>query len=330
MSAVLLTRKLSICASITAVLIGAIVQSAAAQPVVFSTGFEYSGGEPVIGLDAANLNSADGQIGTFSGTLPFGNGNNPGTEFMGLQTHGGPNQSSRILLADRGLADGSFFANLAGTIPVDGATVSMEVGTRRSAGDLAVAHEKDYDIIGLDGAGNESFHLRVSAHSGDLAGEVERLGVISDAGSTLTWDLPTVVGDDADGDLTSDRYRRGNVAVLDLTLEDDGFFVSLENFRVDADTGADVSNAYTTAKVPYNGLASELARIEFTFQGAFEVNGVDQSDDSSFQGGYALDNIQVTGVPEPNSVALAVIFAAGMFVKTRTRIVSPWRVPLQS
>lgn len=315
MSTFLLVRMPSICAATTLVLVGTIFHTATAQQVVFNTGFEYSGGEPVVGTDAANINGADGQIGTFSGMLPFGDGNNSGTEFIGFQTHGGPNQSSRILLADRPLADGSFFANMASTIPIDGATVSFEVGTRRSAGDLAVAHEKDYDIIGLDGSGNESFHLRVSAHSGDLAGEAERLGIVSDAGGTLTWDLPTVLGDDADGDLTSDRYRNGNIAVIDLALEDDGFIVSLENFRPDPDT-----NAYTTAKLPYNGSATELAKIEFTFQGAFEINGVDQTDDNSYRSGYALDNIRVTGVPEPNSLALGLIAAGGLLARRRKRI----------
>ena len=314
------TRFRSICAVAAAALIGVVVSTATAQVVVFNTGFEYSGGEPVIGMDAANINGADGQIGTFSGAIPFGDGNNPDPEFMGFQTHGGPNQSSRILLADRPLADGSFFADMASTIPVDGATVSFELGTRRSAGDLAVAHEKDYDIIGLDGSGNESFHLRISAHSGDLTGERERLGVISDNGGTLTWDLPTLIGNDADGDLPSDRYRRGNIAIINMDLEDDGFFLSLQNFRIDPDTGNDVSNSYSTDKLPYNGLAAELAQIEFTFPGAFLVNGVDTTDDSSFQGGYALDNILVTGVPEPTSVALSLLAAVGLLALPRTRI----------
>ena len=314
-----------VCAILTAILMGGVVQTASAQ-VVFDTGFEYSGGEPVVGLDAANINGADGQIGTFSGDLPFGDGNNSGPEFIGFQTHGGPNQGSRVLLADRPLADGSFFANLASTIPVDGATVSFEVGTRRTNGDSAPAgseREKDYEIIGWDGAGNESFHLYVSAYSGTgLPGEAERLGVVSDSGGTTTFDLPTVVGDDADGDLPGDRYRRGNVAIINMTLEDDGFFVDFENFRQDADNNnADISNAYTTAKLPYNGSATELSRIEFTFAGGFEVNGVDQSADRNFQGGYALDNIRVTGVPEPNTIVLALIAVAGMLARSGSRVI---------
>ena len=307
--------------TLAALILAGLAGELAAQGVAFRTRFEYTGGvsaEPTIGLDAANLNGANGQIGTFSGDLPFGDGNNPDPQFMGLQTHGGPNQSSRILLADRPLADGSFFANLVAPISVDRAKVSVEVGTRRSAGDLQTAHEKDYDIVGLDGSGNESFRLRVSAHSGDLTGEVARLGVVSDNGSTVTWDLPTVVGDDADGDLTSDRFRRGNIAAIDLKLESDGFTVMFENFRVN-NAGDDLSNSYTTAKLPYNGPATELSRIEFTYAGAFLVNGIDQDDDSSFQSGYALDNI-VVGVPEPVAGALVVFAAGAMLLGCRGRL----------
>jgi hypothetical protein len=316
MSPVLQTRKPSVLAVLTAIIVTAIwvgttVPSATAQLVVFDTGFEYSGGEPAIGSDAANLNGADGQIGTFSGALPFGNGAfNP--DLMGFDDHGGPNQTSRILYVDRPLADGSFFAELASTIPVDGATVSFEVGTRRSAGDLIVAHEKDYDIIGWDGGGNESFHLRVSAHSGDLAGEVQRIGVISDAGGTLNWDLQTVVGDDADLDLdsTGGSFNRGHVGVLNLTLGASGYVLDFENFST-----RNTPNAYTTDVLPYNGAASELARIEFTFAGDFDAN---DPGSTSRQGGYVLDNIHVALVPEPHSLALALIAAAGMFVRVRT------------
>jgi hypothetical protein len=38
--------------------------------VAFQSGFEYPDGFPAIGLDARNLNGADGQLGSFSGVLP--------------------------------------------------------------------------------------------------------------------------------------------------------------------------------------------------------------------------------------------------------------------
>lgn len=323
MGNVLLSRVSSLTAVVTAVLVGALVQSASAELVVFNTGFEYSAGEPVVGQDAANLNGADGQIGTFSGTLPFGDGSNGGTEFMGFKDHGGPNQGSRILFADRALADGSFFANLDSTIPVDGAAVSFELGTRRSSGTNGREHVKDYDIIGWDGSGNKSFHLRISADSDDedpidTVGERMRVGVVSNTGSTVTWDLPTVIGDDADFDMenTGGKFNRGQIAEFNLTLGDNGFVLDFENFSTQL-----TPNAYTTDVLPYDGPATELTKIEITFQGAFQVNGVDQTDDNSFRSGYALDNIRVTSVPEPHSIALAVIATAGMFVRRRIRIV---------
>ena len=281
-----------------------------ADDIFFRTRFEYAGGEPTIGQDAANLNGANGQIGTFSGAIPFGNGNaHPDDpELMGFVTHGGPNQSSRLLLIDRPIADGVFSANLAKPAPVDGTKVSFEVGTRRSAGDIAVAREKDYDIIGYDAGGNESFHLRVSAHSGDLTGEVMRLGVVSDNGGTVTWDLPTVIGDDADLDLdsTGGSFNRGHVAVVDLALRSDGFVVDFENFST-----RNTPNSYTTAILPYNGSATELTRIEFTLPG-----DITDPNNTSVQGGYVLDNI-IVSVPEPGSVVLGLIAAAGLFVGRR-------------
>ena len=330
MCAVGLYRRLSVFAVVTTFLLGVTIYPATAQ-VVFFTGFEYPGGEagePSVDFDAANLNGAIDQIGTFSGDLPFGDGNNASSndpQFMGFGTHGGPNQNSRVMLGDRPLRDGSFFANLASTIPVDGARVSFELGTRRTNGDTAPAgseREKDYEIIGWDSSGNESFHLYISAFSGDsMPGEAERLGVVSGAGSTIDFDLDTVQGDDADGDLPGDRHRRGNVAIIDMTLEDDGFFIDFENFRQDPDNNnADISNAYTTAKLPYNGPATELSKIEFTFAGGFEVAGAgDQSLDRNFQGGYALDNIRVALVPEPNSAVLALIAAVGTCARARRR-----------
>lgn len=333
MITVLLTRKPSISAVFTAVLItaamvtaigvGTMVQSATAQ-VVFDSGFEYSGGEPTVGTDAANLNGADGQIGTFSGTLPIGDGSNPGIELMGFDDHGGPNpNNSRILFVDRAVADGSFFANLASTIPVDNANVSFELGTRRSSGTKGRQHVKDYDIIGWDGSGNESFHLRISANSEDddpvdTVGARMRVGNVSDAGGTVTWDLPTVVGADADFDMenTGGSFNRGHIATFNLSLGDTGYVLDWENFSTRMDP-----NAYTTAELPYNGPATELAKIEITFQGAFEANGVDQTDDNSFRSGYALDNLRVALVPEPHSVALALMATAGMFLRRRRRIV---------
>lgn len=313
MSTVRLFRIASFYAIIMATAFGVLCSMTNAQTVVFNTGFEYSGGEPTIGMDAANLNGADGQIGTFSGTLPFGNGDHS-TDLMGFEDNGGPNNFSRLLEVDRPLADGFFTAELSQTIPVDGARVSFEVGTRRSAGTAGIEHVKDYDIIGLDGAGNESFHVRVSAHSGDLAGEVQRLGVLSNGGATLTWDLPTIVGDDADGDLdsTGGGHNRGYNAAVELILGATGYQIDFENFFTS--NRNPTPNAYLTDVLPYNESATELAEVRFTFAG-----GIDPNDpgSTSLQSGYALDNIRVALVPEPNTVVLALIATLGIFTRTR-------------
>ncbi len=309
-------KKLSFYVLVVAAFVGAGIQPATSQ-VVFNTGFEYSGGEPTIGFDAANLNGADGQIGTFSGTLPFGNGDHS-TDLMGFEDNGGPNNFSRLLEVDRPLESGFFTAELSQTIPLEGARVSFEVGTRRSAGTTGIEHVKDYDIIGLDGAGNESFHVRVSAHSGDLTGEVQRLGVLSNSGATLEWDLPTLVGDDADGDLdnTGGSHNRGFNAAVNLILGANGFQIDFENFFTS--NRNPTPNAYLTDVLPYNESATELAEVRFTFAG-----GIDPSDPSStsFQSGYALDNIKVELIPEPSSAALALFAAVALYAKTRRRSV---------
>lgn len=313
MNTVWLFRKSLFNATVVAITFGVLCSMSTAQTVVFNTGFEYSGGEPAIGMEAANLNGADGQIGTFSGALPFGNGDHS-TDLMGFEDNGGPNNFSRLLEVDRPLADGFFTAELSQTIPVDGARVSFEVGTRRSAGTTGIEHVKDYDIIGLDGSGNESFHVRVSAHSGDLAGEVQRLGVLSNGGATLTWDLPTIVGDDADGDLdsTGGGHNRGFNATVELILGATGFQIDFENYFTS--NRNPTPNAYLTDVLPYNEAATELAEVRFTFAG-----GIDPNDpgSTSLQSGYALDNIRVTGVPEPTAVALALIAAIGTLARRR-------------
>ncbi len=315
MRTVLFVPKPSFCALVFAAVIGSVVQPATSQ-VVFYSGFEYSAGEPTVEFQASALNGADGQIGLFSGSLPFGNGDHSGF-LMGFEDNGGPNNTSRLLEVDRPLESGFFTAELSQTIPVDGARVSFEVGTRRSAGTTGIEHVKDYDIIGLDGAGNESFHVRVSAHSGDLTGEVQRLGVVSNFDADLDWDLPTLVGDDADGDLdnTGGSHNRGFNAAVELILGATGFQIDFENFMTDSRNPT--PNAYLTDILPYNESATELSEVRFTFAGGIDLN---DPSSTSFQGGYALDNIKVELIPEPNTVVLALIATVGACARPRRRV----------
>ena len=255
-----------------------------AQTVVFQSGFEYVV-EPVVGTDAANLNGAIDQIGAFSGTLPTAAGSfDP--DLMGFRDHPGPNNLTRVLQIDRPNASGSFFANFEQAIALDQAEVSFEVGTRRTSGEFGDA--KDYDIIGLDAAGNKSFHVRISADSGDASiGRRERVAIVTDDGANVVYDLPTVVGEDRDEDVESIGNLRdlGEIALIQLSLQPDGYVLDFENFIPDG--GVRPANAYTTDVLPYNGTASQLSRIEFTFKG--------DAADNSFRGGHVLDNLFASG-----------------------------------
>lgn len=271
----------------------------ASATTVFSTGFEYAGGEPNVGTDAANLNGSDGQIGSFSGALPGGAGGEFEPELMGFGDH--PDNASRLLWVDRPTESSSFFADLASAIFLDGGRFSFEVGTRRTNNGN---HNKDYDVVGLDRDGLESFRLRIST-AGTLADESERLGVVTDSGATVTYDLTTVAGNDADQDLDNlgaPPFDAGEIGAVTLSL-------GSSSYAIDFVSGL---NAYTTETISYNGSATELSRIEFTFPGG-EANGV--------RAGYVLDNLNVEGVvvPEPCTLIMAVVGFASLCLVSRRR-----------
>ena len=261
------------------------------QTVVFQSGFEYVT-EPVVGVDAANLNGANGQVGLFSGILPTASGSfSP--DLMGFKDHPGPNNLTRVLQLDRPNTDASFFAEFDQAISVDGATVSFEVGTRRTSGSFGDV--KDYDIIGWDSAGSESFRVRISANSADDAfGQRERVAIVSNQGADILYDLPTVLGEDRDEDVESigNVADVGEIARIELSLQSDGYVLDFENFIPAG--GVRPANSYTTEMLPYNGSATEIARLEFTIKG--------HPDDNSFRGGHVLDNIFASGNVVPFGV----------------------------
>ena len=249
---------------------------------VFRTEFEYAGGEPLVDLDAAALNGADGQIGTFSGTLPEGAGGQFEPFLMGFEEN--PDDFTRLLWVDRAIDDGSFFANLSSEIFVNGATFSLNVGTRRTNNNN---HNKDYDVIGRGSAGDESFHLRISG-AGEIVDESERLGVVTDDGFEVIYDLPTVDGESADQDLDNlggPPFDAGEIGIVDLNLGADGYVINFEN----------AVNLYTTEPIPYNGPATTLSQIEFTFAGG-DANGQ--------RSGHVLDNLLVEGTVGAGGAAL--------------------------
>ena len=276
-----------------------------ANETVFQTGFAYTS-EPTpaeIGNDAANLNGAIGQVGTFSGAVPDGISGQFAPDLMGFAANN--RDGGRLLWVDRPTADGAFDADLASDVLVDGAVVSFDVATRRTQGGT---NAKDYDIIGYDKDGKESFHLRVIANN---TSPNERLAVLTGGGATLTTDLIGTFGGTG-ADANQDLINTGGVpaadelATITLTLGDTGY-------TIDFLRPTTIPLAYTTGEINYNGSASELSRIEFTFSG--DPSG------TSVQSGYFLDNITVSGevVPEPSTLALAALGLLGLRRRRRAR-----------
>ena len=262
----------------------------AAQITVFQTGFEYGNDpndEPIV-IEPKDLNGANGQIGEWSGDeFPDGDGsnNNPFNDTVAFADYP---PGGRVMFLDRPTGDdsrpnsepnsdftGSYFADLTETLGLAGTTVSFDVGTRRTGG----SGQKDYDIIGRASNGDESFHLRVGSQN-------TRLGVFTDAGNTLNFDLRTVVGSDTGGDLTNIGGpafgNNDNIGSVSVRLGADGYVIDF----VHVSQSASNFNAYTTDLIGYNGNGADLAQIEFTYEA---------STNTGRNSGYILDNILVTG-----------------------------------
>jgi hypothetical protein len=118
-------------------------------------------------------------------------------------------------------------------------------------------------------------------------GEKDRLGLMTDDGATLIWDLPTVSGDDADDDLPYTGGAGGTMASISVSLLPDGFTVNFQRG----------SRSWESDVLGYNGAATTLASIAFT------GNGNDEGNKAS---GFFLDDVHVEGtiVPEPSSISL--------------------------
>ena len=271
----------------------------AAQITVFQTGFEYGSelDEPFI-VEPKDLNGANGQVGLWSGDeFPEGQGDilfPPDAVGFADNPYGG-----RLMLLDRPTGDvdgtrpnaepnsdftGSYFADLDKKISLLGSEVTFNVGTRRTSGN----QNKAYDIIGRDSNGAESFHVRVGTNNNGF----ERLGVITDGGNTVDFDLPTVVGNDRPEDLNNtgggalpDVFGTGDeIGSVTVRLGANGYFIDFSHHPDHTDNSR--HNAYTTDVISYNGNGADLAQIEFTYE-ASTANGRNS--------GYLLDNILVTG-----------------------------------
>ncbi len=267
----------------------------------FFSSFEYGSlaDEPVV-FAPEHLNGAEDQIGTWVGEeFPDGVGGDiiPIPDWAGFKNN--PYDGGRLLVLDRpggSLDDDSDFvgtidAELSDPVLLLGAQISFELGVRRTNGN----NNKDFDIVGLGSDGNESFRLRVGTNSNNG----QRLGYVSDGATT--FDLPTVVGNDAPTDLNNTGYNANLEGPYDdlggpdptaefpeivLTLGDDGYTIDLAHQPENTSAEA---NAYKSALLPYNGSASDLAVVQFEYVG---------STNTGFNSGYFLDNVLITGFEE--------------------------------
>lgn len=274
----------------------------AQRTTVFQTSFEYGSfeDEPVV-FEPLDLNGADNQIGEWSGLeIPLGSGTGQyGEDAVGFANN--PYDGGRILFIDRVGGEletganykGSIDANLSDPILLLGAEISFQVGSRRTTGN----HQKDFDIVGLGSDGNESFRLRVGTNNNGG----ERLGYVTNDGADVVFDLPTVVGDDGPADLNNTGFNGGlegpypdapggpgvnnEFTDVKLSLSGNGWVIDL--FHNELNTSVE-ANAYTSAVLPYNGDAMDLAVVQFGFAGGSD----------GWNSGSMYDNITITGFEE--------------------------------
>ncbi|YCM46725.1 hypothetical protein V2O64_11905 [Verrucomicrobiaceae bacterium 227] len=258
------------------------------QTLVFKTEFDYSGEVPVIGTDAANLNGADGQVGTFSGTVPIGEGGFGGSELITIGRTTGMTVDT-YLRADRGVQNFAFSADFTRPVQLEGTTLSFDFATSRTDG----AHGKDNQVVGISANGDEVFHLWISAKSAGADGL--RIGYEGAETGGIVWDLPTTLGEDATGDI---GFFNGNTDAtgvvlpgsIRLTLRNEGFVINFAGGSAGGEGG--LTKLYTSEVLAFKGAGTDLARIEFRGEGGANNN---------LRGGFWLDDLQVHGAIAPDS-----------------------------
>jgi hypothetical protein len=267
---------------------------------VFKTSFEYANGNPGLGgNNAAQLNGADDQVGLFEGAVPNGQGSGlGGSNLFSFKNTSGDNTGDTTLAVDRPNQDTFFDAVFTDAIRLDGADVAFELASIRTQNGN---RNKDYDIIGLDDDGNESFHLVVNTRNNQ-----ERLTALINGGTALN-DFVTSFGADANNDLNNagtNGLDAAEIANIQLLLEDDGYRILFSR------TGG---STYTTDLIDFNGAADSLSRIRFDVAG---------STNNSFNSGFHLDNLNVRGqintsVPEPATAVFGLIGLGGLMLRRR-------------
>ncbi|MCA9249187.1 MAG: PEP-CTERM sorting domain-containing protein [Planctomycetales bacterium] len=248
--------------------------AAGSLKTAFYTDFTYTVA-PTVGLDAANMNGANGQIGLWSGTIPVSDTGDADPELITFPLHAG--SGSNVMLNDRPASGtGTITANLSSAIKLQDSSVSFDFGLRRSVS----GHTKDIAIVGFDSFGTEAFHVVMSADTSG-GGDSRRVGAVTNAGATTTWDLPGAA--DADNDLAGSSTNP-ELSSVTLDLTDLGYTIGYSRGGI----------AYTTSLIAFNESPLDLARIDFIGNGG----------GTGVSSGFFLDNFSVVAVPEPSTALL--------------------------
>ena len=227
------------------------VSSALSQNIVFHSGFEYPNGElPTVELDAAALNGAIEQVGTWSGELPtaLGDGAPNATFFREIN-------DNHFLIIDRPEAPFALVGAFTEAVPLAGTRVTYRFSVKRTGG-----HNKDSHVVGLDAEGNESFHI-VASSENNTEGEKNRLGIEANGGEKI-WDFDAVEGEDNDGDFPFNNSlgNTNNVGTVVLDLMEEGYAMTVSK--------GEGNFLFKTGLLPYNSTeANSMASIEIRVNG---------------------------------------------------------------
>lgn len=256
-----------------------------AQTPLFSTDFEYDV-TPIALLEAVDLNGANNQVGLWSGDdFPEGDayglfsGGVDGGDSAGFVTDP---RGGTMLFIDRPLDSAVHFLELTESTPLSGTKFSFTTGIAHTGS----TGRADFDLFGLDDTGTESFRIRIGADE-----TTQRLGYVSEG--AIVFDLPTQSGVDRSGDLAVAEVPLAvsdSLANISLTLGEVGYVIDF--------TSLNQSNRWSSSVLPYNGEATELARIAISYAG--------QNVDSANQPGFYLDDLivqEVSDVPEPTPLS---------------------------
>ncbi len=239
---------------------------------MFRSGFNYDVA-PTVGTEAAGLNGAIGQVGTWSGTIPEGSISfAPGR--MRQDITAGPTASAYV-------------ANLDSRVALDGAVVTFDFALGRSL--TQTDNQKDFQLIGVDSEGKQVFNLTANAMTAATGGqrwEARTDGVTAPfAGGNLT-DLPGA--EDAAGDI----FSGGNPGMGSMTLS-----LGASGYTMRWTRGTIV---WTTDEIPYNEAAKDLAAISFNQNAVLTAAG------------HFLGNVAVSGMePAIPGIPTGLVPAAG-------------------